>query len=54
MHAMINGKPNPTFKMIASVLANVAEMECDNMLERQKSGIELAKLQGKYKGRLWF
>jgi DNA invertase Pin-like site-specific DNA recombinase len=52
MYSMIDGKPNPTFKMIASVLGNVAEMERDNMLERQKAGIELAKLQGKYKGRL--
>jgi DNA invertase Pin-like site-specific DNA recombinase len=53
MYSMIDGKPNPTFKMIASVLGNVAEMERDNMLERQKAGIELAKLQGKYKGRLY-
>jgi len=53
MYSMIGGKPNPTFKMIASVLGNVAEMERDNMLERQKAGIELAKLQGKYKGRLY-
>ncbi|SNR32419.1 hypothetical protein SAMN06265371_101270 [Lutibacter agarilyticus] len=28
-------------------------MERNNMLERQKAGIELAKLQGKYKGRLY-
>jgi DNA invertase Pin-like site-specific DNA recombinase len=53
MFSMINDKPNPTFKMIASVLGNVAEMERDNMLERQRAGIELAKLQGKYKGRLY-
>jgi DNA invertase Pin-like site-specific DNA recombinase len=53
MFSMIDNKPNPTFKMIASVLGNVAEMERDNMLERQKAGIELAKLQGKYKGRLY-
>ncbi|MFD1294670.1 recombinase family protein [Lutibacter holmesii] len=53
MYSMINGKPNPTFKMIASVLGNVAEMERTNMLERQRAGIELAKLQGKYKGRLY-
>ena len=34
-------------------LGNVAEMERNNMLERQRAGIELAKLQGKYKGRLY-
>ncbi len=53
MFSMIKEKPNPTFKMIASVLGNVAEMERNNMLERQKAGIELAKLRGKYKGRLY-
>ena len=53
MYSMIDDKPNPTFKMIASVLGNVAEMERNNMLERQRAGIELAKLQGKYKGRLY-
>jgi len=52
MFSMIDGKPNPTFKMIASVLGNVAEMERNNMLD-QRAGIELAKLQGKYKGRLY-
>src|SRR5690606_22234132 len=46
MFSLINGKPNPTFKMIASVLGNVAEMERNNMLERQKAGIELAKMKG--------
>jgi len=53
MYSMIEGKPNPTFKMIASVLGNVAEMERDNMLERQKAGIEVAKAKGVYKGRLY-
>ena len=48
MYSMIDGKPNPTFKMIACVLGNVSEMERANMLERQKAGIELAKLQDKY------
>ena len=52
-YSMVNGKPNLSFKMIASVLGNVAEMERANMLERQRAGIELAKLQGKYKGRLY-
>jgi DNA invertase Pin-like site-specific DNA recombinase len=53
MFSMIGGKPNPTFKMIASVLGNVAEMERDNMLERQKQGIEIAKAKGVYTGRLY-
>ena len=40
MYSMIDGKPNPTFKMIASALGNVSEMERDNMLKRQKAVIE--------------
>lgn len=50
--SIVNGKPNPTFKMIVSVLANVAEMERNTMLERQKEGIAIAKAKGKYKGRV--
>lgn len=45
--------PNPSFKLIVSVLGNVAEMERHNMLERQKQGIFLAKAKGTYKGRLY-
>ena len=53
MFSLIDGKPNPTFKMIVSVLGNVAEMERNNMLERQRQGIEIAKAKGTYKGRLY-
>lgn len=53
MFSLIDGKPNPSFKMIVSVLGNVAELERTNMLERQKQGIELAKAKGTYKGRLY-
>lgn len=52
MYSLVKDKPNPTFKMIVSVLGNVAEMERLNMLERQKQGIEIAKAKGIYKGRL--
>lgn len=52
MFSLVGGKPNPSFKMIVSVLGNVAEMERLNMLERQRQGIELAKVNGKYSGRL--
>lgn len=52
MFSLIDDKPNPSFKMIVSVLGNVAEMERSNMLERQRQGIELAKAKGTYKGRL--
>ena len=53
MYSLIDNKPNPSFKMIVSVLGNVAEMERSNMLERQRQGIELAKANGTYKGRLY-
>jgi DNA invertase Pin-like site-specific DNA recombinase len=53
MFSMINNQSNPTFKMIVSVLGNVAEMERNTMLERQKQGIEIAKAKGTYKGRLY-
>lgn len=53
MYSMVDNKPNPIFKMIISVLGNVAEMERANMLERQKQGIKIAKAKGKYKGRLY-
>lgn len=52
MFSLIDKKINPSFKLIISVLGNVGELERTNLLERQKVGIELAKLQGKYKGRL--
>ncbi|MGG7034409.1 MAG: recombinase family protein [Flavobacterium sp.] len=53
MYSLIDGKPNDSFKMIVSILGNVAEMERNNMLERQKQGIEIAKAKGTYKGRLY-
>lgn len=53
MFSLIGSKPNPSFKMIVSVLGNVAEMERSNMLEKQRQGIELAKAKGTYTGRLY-
>ncbi len=51
MYSMIDGKPSPTFSMIASVLSNVSCMERESMLFRQKQGVEIARLSNKYKGR---
>ncbi|QNJ97037.1 recombinase family protein [Constantimarinum furrinae] len=53
MYSMVDGTQNPIFKMIVSVLGNVSEMERNNMLERQRQGIEIAKAKGVYKGRLY-
>ena len=46
------GKVNPTFNLIISVMANVAEMERETLLERQREGIAVAKSKGIYKGRV--
>ncbi len=46
-----NGTENPISRMIISILGIVGEMERVQIKERQKEGIDLAKMQGKYKGR---
>ena len=52
IESMIKGKENAAFKLIISVLASIAEMERETMLERQREGIALAIAEGKYKGRV--
>lgn len=52
LESLINGKENPTFKLIVSVLANIAEMERTTLRERQLEGIIEAKKRGVYKGRV--
>jgi DNA invertase Pin-like site-specific DNA recombinase len=52
LESIVNGKKNPTFNLIMSVMANVAQMERETLLERQKEGIAIAKIKGKYKGRV--
>jgi DNA invertase Pin-like site-specific DNA recombinase len=46
------GKANPTFNLIISVMANVAQMERETLLERQREGIAIAKANGVYNGRV--
>lgn len=46
-----NGTENPIAKMIISILGVVGEMERKLILERQKEGIEIAKLQKRFLGR---
>lgn len=41
----------PQGKFMLTVFAAMAELERDNILQRQREGIELAKAEGKYKGR---
>lgn len=51
IESLIKGKENQAFKLIISVMANIAEMERETILERQRQGIALAKAKGIYKGR---
>lgn len=51
VQSMVNGKPNPIFKMITDVLANVAELTRNNIKESQAQGIKIAKDSGVYQQR---
>lgn len=46
-----DGTENPITKMIISILGVVGEMERNQIKERQREGIKLAKARGVYKGR---
>ncbi|KIO50964.1 recombinase family protein [Flavobacterium hibernum] len=52
IESFANNKPNPIFKMIADVLANVAELTRNNIRESQAQGIAVAVAQGKFRGRV--
>lgn len=41
----------PQGKFMLTVFAAMAELERENILQRQKEGIAIAKAQGKYKGK---
>ena len=42
---------SPTGRFMLTVFGALAELERENILERQREGIEIAKSEGKYKGR---
>jgi DNA invertase Pin-like site-specific DNA recombinase len=52
LESLVNGKENPTFKLIVSVLANISEMERSTLRERQLEGIAEAKKRNAYNGRV--
>ncbi|MDR6459926.1 DNA invertase Pin-like site-specific DNA recombinase [Chryseobacterium vietnamense] len=52
LDSIVNSKENTAFKLIISVMGSVAEMERETILERQREGIMIAKLNGAYKGRV--
>lgn len=52
IESLVKKKPNSAFKLIISVMANIAEMERETLLERQREGIKIAVAKGVYKGRI--
>lgn len=57
LESISNGKPNPMFGLITTLLAEIASMEKANLLERQKEGIAVARAKALlgnkvYKGRV--
>ena len=52
LESMINGKTNPVFNLITTILSELSSLEKTSLLERQAEGIHQAKLRGVYKGRL--
>ena len=51
IESFAKGRPNPIFKMISDVLANVAELTRNNIKESQAQGIAIARATGKYQQR---
>lgn len=47
----LQGKENPISKMMISILGVVGEMERNQIKERQREGIRIAKMKGTYTGR---
>jgi len=51
LESMINGKANPVFNLITTILSELSSLEKASLLERQSEGILQAKIRGAYKGR---
>jgi DNA invertase Pin-like site-specific DNA recombinase len=52
LESMINGKANPVFNLITTILSELSSLEKSSLLERQAEGIAQSKLRGIYKGRV--
>ncbi len=52
LESMINGKANPVFNLITTILSELSSLEKSSLLERQAEGIQQAKLKGVYRGRV--
>ena len=46
-----DGKENPMAKIVISVMASIAEMERNRIKERTAEGIQIARAEGKFRGR---
>ncbi len=52
LESMIDGKANPVFNLITTILSELSSLEKSSLLERQAEGIIQARLRGVYKGRV--
>ncbi|MFT6638205.1 MAG: DNA invertase Pin-like site-specific DNA recombinase [Flavobacterium sp.] len=51
LESIVNGKINPIFNLITTVLSEINSLERTTLLERQAEGILQARLRGAYVGR---
>lgn len=52
LESIVNGKVNPIFNLITTVLSEINSLERSTLLERQAEGVYQAKLRNVYKGRI--
>lgn len=52
LESIVNGKINPIFNLITTVLSEINSLERSTLLERQAEGVFQAKLRNAYKGRM--
>ncbi|WP_188050261.1 recombinase family protein [Flavobacterium sp. GP15] len=52
IESFINGKANPVFNLITTILSELSSLEKSSLLERQAEGIFHARLKGAYRGRV--
>ena len=52
LESIVNGKVNPIFNLITTVLSEINSLERTTLLERQAEGVYQAKLRNAYKGRV--
>lgn len=52
LESIVNGKINPIFNLITTVLSEINSLERTTLLERQAEGVLQARLRGAYVGRI--